>query len=54
VICERITESDYYRGVKTILNSEKAALAAAIALYKKVKNGDYWRDPDFGPTDDDE
>jgi hypothetical protein len=50
----KLTESDYYRGVKTILNSEKAALAAAIALYKKVKNGDYWRDPDFGPTDDDE
>ncbi len=50
----QLTEADYFRGVKSILNSEKAALAAAIALYKNCRNGEQWKDSDFGPTDDDE
>jgi len=51
----QLTEADYYRGVKTILNSEKAALAAAIALYDKSGTGKKaWKDPDFGPTAEDE
>lgn len=37
------------------MNSEKAALAAAIALYDKCGTGKKaWRDPDFGPTEEDE
>ena len=47
-----LTKADYYRGVTTILNSEKAALATCIKLFEKCQQSkNKWKDPDFGPTD---
>ena len=43
--------SDYYRGVKTILNSELAACAVANQLYMETKK--WWIDKDFGGTTED-
>lgn len=40
---------DYYRGVDTILNSEKAAIFMAEHLYNKVPDNQLYFDDDFGP-----
>lgn len=38
-----------------MFNSEKAALAAAIKIYEGIRTSkENWKDPDFGPTKDDE
>ncbi len=43
-------DGDYFRGIKTILTNEVAALKTAQALYKAcVDANKKWHDPDFGP-----
>lgn len=46
------SKEDYFRGLKTILNSELAAIAMCENLYQKCKEQRqmFWEDPDFGPT----
>ena len=42
--------SDYFRGCKTILSSEIAALKKAEEIYKNCEqNNTRWFDKDFGP-----
>ena len=56
----RLSEEDYFMGCPTMLNSEKAALAKAEELFKKLnskkgKKKERFIDLDFGPkssTDD--
>jgi glycine/serine hydroxymethyltransferase len=43
-------DTDYYRGCKTIFNSEIAALAYAERLFQ---THEVWVDPDFGATESD-
>ena len=49
-----MTEKDYYRGKKTILSSEVAALAKCLQLEKEVEDGELFFDMDFGPTSEDD
>lgn len=50
----QITDADYFRNCKTILNSEVAALAEAERYFNQCeRSGELWDDPDFGPTEDD-
>ena len=50
----QITDADYFRDCKTILNSEVAALAEAERYFKQCESsGKKWEDPDFGPTEED-
>lgn len=44
-----ITEDDYFNNVKTILNSENAAIQMCEDLFSSVLPGQKWNDPDFGP-----
>lgn len=44
-------ERDYFRGVPTILNSEKAAIAQAHKLFSSIQ-GKHFLDKDFGPKDE--
>jgi len=46
---------DHFRGVKTIFNSELAALAAAERIYRQceAEGLDFWSDPDFGSNEED-
>ena len=46
---------DHFRGVKTIFNSELAALAAAERIYRQCEADglDFWLDPDFGSNSED-
>ena len=49
-----MTENDYYRKKKTILNSEVAALAKCLQLEKEVADGEVFFDMEFGPTSEDD
>lgn len=49
-----VGEEDYYRGVKTILNNEAAALCVAEKLYNATPEGKDFIDMDFGPKNDDD
>ena len=50
----QLSENDYYRGKKTILNSEVAALAKCLQLEKEVEDGELFFDMEFGPTSEDD
>ena len=47
-----LKESDYFKGCKTILNSEIAALKVVKEIYASC--GDVWTDQDFGPKNKDD
>ena len=47
----KITEKDYFKGVKTILNSETVALKVVEDLYNSIPKGKNWTDSDFGPSE---
>ena len=55
--CEELTytirpSKDYYKGIKTILNSEKAALVIAEKIYNELGDDEEFFDPDFGPKNE--
>jgi len=47
----KLTEDDYFQGCKTMLTSEKAALAKCRQIWKRMKRKgkDLYVDKDFGP-----
>jgi hypothetical protein len=45
---ELIESKHYYKGVKTILTSEEAALVVAEELYNSITDDNFF-DKDFGP-----
>ena len=49
-----IEERDCYKGIKTILTSEEAALVMADELYKSIPHGEKFLDLDFGPKNPDD
>ena len=48
-----VPERDYYNGIPSILNSEKAALVVAEHLFKKLGKNEHFLDKDFGPKTED-
>ena len=46
-----LTEKDYFWGVKTILNSETAALKVVEDIFNNIPDKGFWDDPDFGPRE---
>jgi hypothetical protein len=48
-----ISAADYFRGVKTILNSENAAIQMCEDLFLSIPPGEKFKDPDFGPHSND-
>lgn len=49
----QLTDKDYFRGIKTILNSETAALKVVEDIFNNLPSGSNWDDPDFGPSEED-
>ena len=50
----KVTEADYFQGCKSMLTSERAALAVASKLFEGLEakgGGARYLDPDFGPKD---
>jgi len=47
-----VPERDYYRGIPTILNSEKAAILVSEYLYRQLGSDEKFFDKDFGPKDE--
>jgi hypothetical protein len=47
-----IPKEDYYRGIPTILNSEKAALVICHKIVSQLKEGALYFDTDFGPKNE--
>lgn len=47
-------ELDCYKGLRTILTSEEAALVTADELFNAVPKGQKFVDPDFGPQSKDD
>ena len=47
----KLTEADYFMGCRTMLTSEKAALAKCRKIFRKMKNEGMKKyvDKDFGP-----
>lgn len=45
---ELVEARDYFKGIKTILTSEEAALVVAEEIYNSIAEGEFF-DQDFGP-----